>query len=58
MGFACIVTFNLLDILGRQVAQLIKYLPSAQVMIPGLWDGAPRRAPCSGANGLLAETFR
>ena len=28
-------------------AQLVKHLPSAQVMIPGSWDQAPRWAPCS-----------
>ena len=27
--------------MGAWVAQLIKRLPSAQVVIPGCWDGAP-----------------
>ena len=30
----------------------LKPLPSAQVMIPGSWDGAPHRALCS-AGSLL-----
>ena len=29
-----------------RVAQLVKYLPLAQVMIPGSWDGVGHRAPC------------
>ena len=33
---------------GAWVAQLIKCLPSAQVMIPGSWDGALLWASCSG----------
>ena len=33
------------------VAQSIKHLPSAQGVIPGYWDRAPHRAPCSA--GLL-----
>ena len=28
------------------VAQSVKHLPSAQVMIPGYWDGAPCQALC------------
>ena len=27
------------------MAQLVKHLPSAQVMIPGFWDQAPYQAP-------------
>ena len=30
---------------GAWVAQLVKPLPSAQVMIPESWDRAPHRAP-------------
>jgi len=39
-------------ITGAWVAQLVKRLPSAQVMVPGSWDGAPHWAPCL-AGGLL-----
>jgi len=35
------------------VAQLVKRLPSAQVMIPGSWDRAPHWAPCSAESLLL-----
>ena len=35
------------------VAQLVKYLPLAQVMIPGSWDGVPHWAPCSVRSLLL-----
>ena len=35
------------SLLGAWVAQSLKRLPSARVMIPGSWDQAPRRAPCS-----------
>ena len=38
--------------LGAWVAQSIKHLPSAQVMIPGSWDRALHQAPCS-VGGLL-----
>ena len=33
--------------LGTWVAQSVKHLPLAQVMIPESWDGAPHQAPCS-----------
>ena len=32
---------------GTWVAQLVKFLPSVQVMIPGSWDGGPCWAPGS-----------
>ena len=32
---------------GTWVAQLVKRLPSAQVMIPGSWDRVLNQAPCS-----------
>ena len=32
---------------GAWVAQSVKQLPSARVMIPGFQDGAPHQAPCS-----------
>lgn len=32
---------------GAWVAQQVKHLPSAQVMIPESWDWAPHWAPCS-----------
>jgi len=35
------------------VAQLVKLLPSAQVMFSRSWDQAPSRAPCSAGNLLL-----
>ena len=38
---------------GAWVAQSVKHLPSAQVMIPGSWDWAPHWAPCSGGTLLL-----
>jgi len=34
-------------LLGAWVAQLVKRLPSAQVMIPESQDRVPHRAPCS-----------
>ena len=37
---------------GAWVAQSVKRLPSAPVMISGSWDQAPYRAPCP-AGGLL-----
>ena len=36
------------------MAQLVKPLPSAQVMIPGSWDQVPHRAPCSAGSLLLS----
>ena len=38
---------------GAWVAQLVKHLPSVQVMIPGSWDQAPHWAPCSVGSLLL-----
>ena len=38
---------------GSWVAQWVSHLPLAQIMIPGPWDGAPNRAPCSGGALLL-----
>ena len=38
---------------GTGVAQLVKYLPLAQVMIPGSWDGGLHRALCSARSQLL-----
>jgi len=35
------------------VAQSVKHLPLAQVMIPGSWDGALHPAPCSAESLLL-----
>ena len=32
---------------GTWVAQSVKHLPLAQVMISGSWDGAPCQGPCS-----------
>ena len=36
------------------MAQSVKHLPSAQVMIPGPWDGAPCREPASASPTPLA----
>ena len=38
---------------GTWVAQEVKHLPSAQVMISGSWDGALHQAPCSAGTLLL-----
>ena len=38
---------------GVWVAQSVKDLPLAQVMIPGSQDGAPSWAPCSVASLLI-----
>ena len=39
---------------GAQVAQSVKRLPLAQVMILGSWDGVSHQAPCSAGSLLLA----
>ena len=39
--------------MGIWGGQLVKPLPSAQVMIPGFWDGALGQAPCSAGSPLL-----
>lgn len=38
---------------GSWVAQLVKPLPSAQLVILGSWNGALCQAPCSVRNLLL-----
>jgi len=38
---------------GAWVAQSVKRLPSVLVMVPGAWDRAPHRAPCSAGSLLL-----
>ena len=43
--------------MGTWVAQSVKYLPSAQVMISGSWDPAPHWAPCSVGSLLLPLSF-
>ena len=45
----------IIKILARDawVAQLVKQLPLAQVMIPASWDRVPHRAPCSAGSLLL-----
>ena len=35
------------------VAQSVRHLPSAQIMIPESWDPAPHWAPCSAGSRLL-----
>ena len=47
-----IPNFKLL-VLGCLGDSVVKRLPSAQVMIPGSWDRAPHRAPCSAGSLLL-----
>ena len=42
------------SIWGCLVAQSVAHLPSAQVLIPGSWDGALCLAPCSAGNLLLS----
>ena len=39
---------------GAWVAQLVKHLPSAQVMIPESWDQALHWVPCSARSLLLS----
>jgi len=38
---------------GAWVAQMVKHLPLARVMIPESWDRAPHWAPCSTGSLLL-----
>jgi len=38
---------------GRLGGSVVERLPSAQVMVPGSWDRAPHRAPCSAGSLLL-----
>ena len=38
---------------GAWVAQSVKHLPSAQLIITGSWDRAHHRAPCSVGSLLL-----
>ena len=52
----CIRVFMLFKIkrtLGARVAWSVEHLPSAQVRIPGSWDGAPHAAPCSAGSLFL-----
>jgi len=42
---------------GAWVAQLVKQLPSARVMIPESWDRVPHRAPSSAGSLLLPLTL-
>ena len=41
---------------GTWVAQLVKRLPSAQVVFSGSWDQAPHRTPCLAESLLLPLT--
>ena len=41
---------------GAWVAQSVKHPPSAQVMIPGPWNGAPSWAPCLARSLLLPSS--
>ena len=38
---------------GTWIAELVRHLPSTQVMIPGSWDWTPHWDPCSSGNLLL-----
>ena len=49
--YECLLKTLKIGALG--VVQSIKHLPLAQVMVPGSWDGAPRRALCSAGCLLL-----
>ena len=40
---------------GAWVAQSVKHLPLAQVMISGSWDQSPHQAPCSVLSGESAS---
>ena len=40
------------EVVARLGGSVVEHLPSAQFMIPGSWDQAPSRAPCS-VGGLL-----
>ena len=42
-----------MDFRGTCVAQLVKHLPLAQVMIHGSWNRVPHQAPCSVESLLL-----
>ena len=48
---------KILEIWGTWVAQLVKRLPSAQVMILETRDRVPHRAPCSAGSLLLPLTL-
>ena len=48
-----VISTEIDDVLGASVAQSLKHLPSAEVMIPGSWDGALCWALCSVGSLLL-----
>ena len=48
-----ILYFKNREMWGTWVAQLVEHLPSAQVMIPEFWDGAPHQTPCLAGSLLL-----
>ena len=49
--------FKNVFIQGTWVAQSVKHLPSAQVMVLKCWDGAPCRVLCSAGSLLLLLPF-
>ena len=49
VGLICVES----DLRGTWVAQSVRHLPSAQVMIAGSWDGVLRWALCSMGSLLL-----
>ena len=51
-GEVCTYSFKVTD-RERLGGSVVEHLPSAQVVIPGFWDGAPHQAPCSAGSLLL-----
>ena len=48
-----IISLSVYEIWGAWVAQLVKHLPSTQVMVSGSWDQVPHQAPFSAGSLLL-----
>ena len=41
-----LLKFYRVFLLGHLSGSVVEHLPSTQVVIPRVWDGVPRRAPC------------